>query len=306
MANSDLDRVSGTWLPAFFILRMNILTWNCQGIANRRTRHALKDLIQQHRIHLVFLSETHCTKKHHETLPRALGLPHIAHFDRISRAGGVAMLWSDDVVVQIRSVEYFFIDVDIVDPGGTVWRFTGFYGHPETNQRHFTWDLLRSLKSPLTDLWLVAGDFNEILSSSEKSGGSLRSNSQIALFRDALTDCGLEDLGSVGGQFTWSNNFTKERLDRGVCSDAWRNFFSYSRVVTLAPSRSDHNPLLIEIRNAPDDRRRRRRRFRFEEIWASHSSFPQVVEELWSQPQMGAPMLQICRKITDTGKQLLA
>lgn len=30
-----------------------------------------------------------------------------------------------------------------------------------------------------------------------------------------------------------------------------------------------------------------------------------MVNEAWSQPQLGNPMLQVCQKIKDTGKQLL-
>ncbi|KAL6222512.1 hypothetical protein ACLB2K_005904 [Fragaria x ananassa] len=54
---------------------MNILVWNCQGIVNRRTRHALKMLIQKHQVNMVFLSETHCTESQHQSLQRALGFP---------------------------------------------------------------------------------------------------------------------------------------------------------------------------------------------------------------------------------------
>lgn len=260
---------------------MNVLVWNCQGIANRQTRHALKLLIQKHQISLVFLSETHCARNQHKTLSRALGLPHSVSFDRVNRAGGLALLWDESLVVNVRDVEYFYIDADI-NSGDDSWRFTGFYGHPETGQRHLSWDLLCSLAGPPMERWLVAGDFNELLSLTEKSGGPLRSHVHMA----ALTDCALEDMGAAGGSFTWQATHTKERLDRGVCTQAWSDKFSYSRVVVLAPSRSDHNPLLVEVRDEPPTNDRRRRRFRFEEIWASHASFPQVVDEAWSQPQL--------------------
>lgn len=68
---------------------------------------------------------------------------------------------------------------------------------------------------------------------------------------------------------------------------------------------SDHVPLLLEVKAEPQVLSRRRRPFRFEEIWSSHSSFPQVMDQVWSQPQMGSPMLQLCRRIKDTGSHLL-
>ncbi|KAK9911817.1 hypothetical protein M0R45_035706 [Rubus argutus] len=124
-------------------------------------------------------------------------------------------------------------------------------------------------------------------------------------FRGAISDCNLEDLRAVGGPFTWCNSLTKERLDRGLASPAWRAAFSFSRVVHLAPSKSDHIPLLLEVRVEPQTLNRRRRLFRFEEIWSSHSSFPQVVDQVWSQPQLGSPMLQLYRRIKDTRSHLL-
>lgn len=144
-----------------------------------------------------------CTKQQHETLPKALGFSNLARFDRVDRAGGVALFWDDSVSIQVRQVDFFFIDADVIYPGSDPWRFTGFYGHPETGQRHRSWDLLRSLFRPTSASWVVMGDFNEILSSSEKSGGPLRSNPQMQAFRSAISDCNLEDMGVVGGPFTW-------------------------------------------------------------------------------------------------------
>lgn len=70
-------------------------------------------------------------------------------------------------------------------------------------------------------------------------------------FKEALVDCNLEDLGFVGSRFTWSNKFTKERLDRGLSSSGWRALFPHFRVCTLPPSRSDHRPLFVGGRTEP-------------------------------------------------------
>lgn len=118
---------------------MNILVWNRQGIANRRTRHALKLLIHKHQINLVFCVKLdHCTRAQHKTLPHALGLPHVVHFDRVNRARGVALLWDDSIQINVRQVEFFFIDIDLLSLGMDPWRFMGFYEHSETSQRHFS------------------------------------------------------------------------------------------------------------------------------------------------------------------------
>lgn len=67
-------------------------------------------------------------------------------------------------------------------------------------------------------LWLIAGDFNEILHDGEKRGGRCRDSKLMEDFRDVLQDCDLTDLGFKGPQFTWWNgrdnsNSISERLD---------------------------------------------------------------------------------------------
>lgn len=63
------------------------------------------------------------------------------------------------------------------------------------------------------------GDFNEIVSSDEKQGGSIRNQRQMQVFRDAIDDSGLTDMGFKGPPFTWYKRRDKEvvlqeRLDR--------------------------------------------------------------------------------------------
>ncbi|KAK9045001.1 hypothetical protein V6N11_058891 [Hibiscus sabdariffa] len=86
---------------------------------------------------------------------------------------------------------------------GNSWRLTGFYGTPETGNRHETWNLLRRLNNTTNTPWCVVGDFNEIILATEKQGGLVRNNSQMQNFRDALSDCHLEDMGYRGNWFTW-------------------------------------------------------------------------------------------------------
>lgn len=59
---------------------------------------------------------------------------------------------------------------------------------------------------PLSNFpWLVVGDFNEILTQTEKMGGKPRGDRLMESFRDALESCNLVDLGHVGDAFTRSN-----------------------------------------------------------------------------------------------------
>ncbi|KAL6194442.1 hypothetical protein ACLB2K_035526 [Fragaria x ananassa] len=71
----------------------------------------------------------------------------------MSRAGGICLLWKEDVEVSLLSFSKNHIDVWV---GGvnsaSRWRFTGLYGFSKAEDRHKTWALLRELGSTLNAL----------------------------------------------------------------------------------------------------------------------------------------------------------
>lgn len=82
----------------------------------------------------------------------------------------------------------------------------------------------------LSDLfWLIAGDFNKILSLDEKTSRS-RNIWQMDSFRSAISDLGLFYLGFDGPKFMWKgpkylDDHIRARLDRGLASIAFSYLF---------------------------------------------------------------------------------
>ena len=106
------------------------------------------------------------------------------------------------------------------------WRLTGFYGHPETHRRYESWHLLAFLNNQLQLPWLCLGDFNDILSNTEKSGGAIQSQQQMDGFRKVVDYCAFQELGYYGSNFTWCNmqggdNKIYLRLDRAFANLEW-------------------------------------------------------------------------------------
>ena len=133
--------------------------------------------------------------------------------------GGLALLWDSTLQINVQSYSPHHIDADVVQPGGSTWRLTGFYGHPERTMCSHSWNLLRHLHALRARPWLVLGDFNEIISLEEKWGGDDRNFHQMNAFREVLLDCSLQDLGYTGADFTWTNGqydggLVRVRLDR--------------------------------------------------------------------------------------------
>lgn len=59
--------------------------------------------------------------------------------------------------------------------------------------------------------WEILGDYNTILSPTEKKGGRPHRSSQSLDLVSCIDDCGLEDAGYSGNKFTWTNGRKKRK-----------------------------------------------------------------------------------------------
>lgn len=92
----------------------------------------------------------------------------------IRRSGGLAMLWKEELSLEVVNFSNHHIHVKVRAEGCELdIYFTGFYGAPMTSNQDHSWALLTSLKREL-DPWCVLGDFNKIFVQDEKLGGQLR------------------------------------------------------------------------------------------------------------------------------------
>lgn len=83
------------------------------------------------------------------------------------------------------------------------WHLTGFYGVLDTSKRPESWAKLKYLKGTSTLPWLAIGDFNELVSMSEKEGGSARPRQQMQHFIDTIDFSGFREVSYSGPKFTW-------------------------------------------------------------------------------------------------------
>ncbi|XP_062028694.1 uncharacterized protein LOC133744637 [Rosa rugosa] len=286
--------------------RFKVLAWNCRGLNNTETQDALVSIVRHQNPSLVFLSETLAAPDLLTTVQRRIGFDGVVCAPKDDDCRGLALFWRRELPVRLHTYSANHIDAEVGVVGSEgVFRFTGIYGVATTANRDITWNLLRLLATQYNLPWLVAGDFNEILCHADKSGGPARPVGQIQRFRQALVDCDLVNMGFVGSRFTWSNRFTKERLDRACHTVQWRDLYPFSRVITLPLSHSDHCPILIDVNPDSGSLPRSPRAFRFEEMWLAHTGCTGVVEQGLMLPTIGESMSQVSRKIKHTGHLFL-
>ena len=228
---------------------MSIMCWNCQGLGNRQTVQELGNITWAQDPTVVFLAETWLVEARLAGIRDSLQFSHYHGVSKVNHGGGLALFWKKYFNLRVVSSSTNQIDTVIFEGTDKAWRFTGFYGAPETHLRSVSWNLLRILQNQLALPWLCGGDFNELLKSHEKKGGRPLPYGQMQKFRDVLDECGLWDLGFVGKKFTWFKNYPSgciwERLDRAVSTVDWLDRFPASKEQSLVCGQSDHSPILI-------------------------------------------------------------
>jgi ribonuclease HI len=232
--------------------------------------------------------ETKMRRQKMENIRHKLGYSNMFVVDCVGKSGGLGLLWGEGVVVDIQNYSHRHINSVVHDENRNIqWKFTGFYGHPETPKRHEAWALLKHLARIEPRPWMCIGDFNEIINGTEKLGGNERNQRQMRAFYQTLEECGLDDMGYHGPKFTWSNcqegmDLIKERLDRGVANREWRDLFPEAAIMVEAATTSDHAPLFLNLKKFIW-RGKRKRQFRFEACWGREKGCQEVISAAWNK-----------------------
>lgn len=96
------------------------------------------------------------------------------------RAGGLALLWNSKINIEVMYSNENLIDTFIEYQGKSF--FASFiHGDCDRKQRKMQWDHLLNLAASRDSPWFVTGDFNDLLSEEEKSGGPARPEGSIYL-----------------------------------------------------------------------------------------------------------------------------
>ncbi|XP_017233198.1 uncharacterized protein LOC108207248 [Daucus carota subsp. sativus] len=265
---------------------MSFLAWNCRGMAKSRAIRFLKEIINQLRPNIIFLSETLVLKNKIEEIRKAIHYGGCFVVDAVGQGGGLALIWKNEGGVEIKGTCNHYIDCEVVCEHIGRWRYTGFYGCPERQRRQESWNLLKQLARESQIPWFVIGDFNDMMFDHEKQGGRPQPRALLEGFRDTVSDCGLMDIGFTGSEFTWEQSrgtglWIQERLDRGLANHDWRTMFPIAEIKVLEVSTSDHLPLFLDLNKkvyAP-----RVRRFKFENVWIREDQCRKIVQESWEQ-----------------------
>ncbi|XP_019186577.1 PREDICTED: uncharacterized protein LOC109181280 [Ipomoea nil] len=264
---------------------MSLIAWNCRGLGNLATVQVLVDIVHSKRSLLLFLMETKLVTHKLEDIKSKLGFHGMFSVDAVGQKGGPVLFWKGDIDLNISS-----FSSNHIDSSQQVWRFSGFYGYPNRQNRHLSWNLLRTLANQGNQPWIVMRDFNDILNPCEKVGGRPQPQWLIRGFEEAVEQSGLRNFGFSGYQFTWekgrgTTHWIREKLDRILVNNSWVDQFGEAKATSFEALQSDHLP--IAIWPIPSVYKRRRRHFRFENYWVKESKCREIINYSWDRSMEG-------------------
>ncbi|KAK4254083.1 hypothetical protein QN277_009512 [Acacia crassicarpa] len=263
---------------------MTLLSWNCQGLGRALTARNLRDMIRKYRPSIIFLMETKINSDRIKRLRLKCGFECDLYVEPRGLSGGLAVWWSASISLTVlyksRNIIHVVVDTDCL---GLPKYISFVYGPPKEGERRTVWNTMKRLVPSVDDSWLAMGDFNDLLSQSEKEGGNPRSIRKIMNFQSLLSSCDLLDLEFKGSAFTWCNKrgdgIVHERLDWALGNVAFRNEFDRAIVFHVDPVGSDHHALVLDCCYIDD---KAPRSFKFEASWTQHADFISAVDLGWN------------------------
>lgn len=101
-------------------------------------------------------------------------------------------------------------------------------------------------------------------------------------FRKTVEDCNLTELDLYGGKYTWEKcrgkqGWIREKLYRAFSTGNWLDKFPLCKLSVHHTSRSDHDPIQLELVSTVISRRLFR--FKFENVWLKDSDFKKEVQK---------------------------
>ncbi|XP_071926170.1 uncharacterized protein [Coffea arabica] len=211
---------------------MKALVWNCQGAGSPLTIPQLREACNLLSPNLVFLCETKNRKIFMEKLQKQLRFEESVMVESMNKAGGMAVMWSNEVQVMDVVTTAFTVEVHIMESEANVdWWFIGIYASTDDQIRRNQWEVIERRKGkPWTwsNQWTQEG---EIIQRLDRALGS----SAWSQHFDRATVKHIENFGSDHSMiFLDANPLREKRKKRFIFDKRWLKKEGVEEVVKQA------------------------------------------------------------------------
>ncbi|PWA84305.1 Endonuclease/exonuclease/phosphatase [Artemisia annua] len=164
-------------------------------------------------------------------------------------SGGIIIMWKQGFfkLLDHREEFSFIILKGTLIRLGVQASIVNVYAPNDMGDRRGLWRLLRNHEVGMEGLWVLGGDWNDILNIEERLGQNYV-DASMRDFQSFVNDCSLVDIPMSGANFTWSNgesNLSMSRLDRFLISSEWLAQLNQTRQWCVKVSFSDHHAVAV-------------------------------------------------------------
>ena len=249
----------------------------------------------------MFLMETKNTDEYINDKLRDLHYPHFFSVPPQGTSGGLALIWTDNIKVEILESSENIIDTKVAFKGSS--SFISFiYGAPSVENRAAVWAEISRIGTNRDLPWLLTGDFNEILDNTEKVGGPPRWEGSFTTFRTFVSQNGFWDLRHSGNHLSWRgsrySHFIRSRLDRSMVNCSWSELYPMGRSCYLRFEGSDHRPLVTYFNSSGP---RKRGLFRFNRSLTENEEVTDMINTTWNQ----TPLAGVIAKLNECRRKII-
>lgn len=168
---------------------MSALIWNIRGFGNTAAQIYLKKLLNIHKPFLVGILEPKQQSQRIAEFAQKINYPNFAQISPTNSHIWLFWLQGFQVTIIEASEQHLTVLVD----GETPMQLTLVYAKSLRVDRTHLWHHLRA-HSMVNIPWIVGGDFNTILRTTEKRGGVAPDLGSIQDFRECLVDANLSEI----------------------------------------------------------------------------------------------------------------
>ncbi|KAE8711854.1 Detected protein of confused Function [Hibiscus syriacus] len=193
----------------------------------------ISKFLRDNRPDLVAFVEPRISGKRVDSIISSLGFHHSHRVEVVGFSGGIWLCWYNFVQVNVLINHLQFIHCQIFySQDNATFLATIVYGSPNATKRYALWHHLRFIATSINSPWIILGDFNATLSSSDRMGCAISSRPKND-FQDFVFYSGIRDMGFQGPSFTCSRGNTHARLEHVLCNTLWDESFHASCVTHL-------------------------------------------------------------------------
>jgi len=286
--------------------RLSFLIWNVRGLNDKARRDNLRKVVDDARPAVVCIQETKLAHISERDVISFLGrdFTNFVYLPAQQTRGGILIAWRDgSFMVNHHRVHRHSVSVLFSNNEDLAWWFTGVYGPQRDVDKLAFLEELREVRANCPGPWMLAGDFNMIYCSEDKSNENIN-RAMMGRFRRFVNDLELKEIPLLGRRYTWSNERespTLVKLDRVLCTNDWEEIYNENVLQSHATEMSDHCPLILGLREGIVGKKR----FHFESFWPKLEGFYDAVQQSWEgQVICNCPLETISIKLKRLTKAL--